>query len=78
MDGMGWDGIYLRQLGTIEHLAVLIISLHKPVFVFEFVFVFGDGCLFELEFGNLPRSFFYFVIMSLGCYKMFYITHFND
>ena len=21
---MGWDGIYLRQLGTLEHLAVLI------------------------------------------------------
>ena len=23
MDGIGWDGIYLRQLGTLEHLAVL-------------------------------------------------------
>ena len=29
MDGMGWDGIYLRQLGTLEHLAVLIICLFK-------------------------------------------------
>ena len=31
-DGMGWDGIYLRQLGTLEYLAVLIIY---HLYIFE-------------------------------------------
>ena len=32
LDGIGWDGIYLRQLGTLEHLAVL--KTQKTVIMF--------------------------------------------
>ena len=53
MGWMGWDGIYLRQLGTLEHLAVLKIRRKaKLTFVRFFISNFSLSFVFFINFAG--------------------------